>query len=512
MDIPNVSYSSPIGWKWTTLGEMAQTIQYGYTEKANESPVGPKFLRITDIQGGQVNWNEVPFVRINEENRIKYLLRPGDLVFARTGATVGKSFLLTGQIPEAVFASYLIRLRLYYELSEKFVYTFFQSRSYWEQIEHSKLGIGQPNVNGTTLAKLIIPLPPLPEQHRIVAKIEELFSDLDAGVAALQKVKAELKRYRQAVLKAAIEGKLTEEWRRRRPADYESTARLLERIKSERAKNGKSKKLPPIDRSDSRQERSGMTLLPELPEGWEWTSVSEISESMKNGIYKEKQFYNDDGVACLRMYNIENGAIIWKDIKRMKLTAAEIKEYSLNPGDVLVNRVNSRELVGKAAPIPNGLEPCVYESKNIRLRLWPGLMQSNYVGYCFQVFSQQYFNFNAQQVVGMASINQRQVGAMPIPLAPLLEQEQIVSEVELRLSAADEAEKTVEASLKQAERLRQSILKKAFEGKLVPQDPSDPPASELLENVKRNRRIEEEVIKNSNRKTRNGIKIEKKRH
>ena len=133
--------------------------------------------------------------------------------------------------------------------------------------------------------------------------------------------------------------------------------------------------------------------LPELSEGWVWTTVGVVGESIKNGIYKPKQFYTDDGIACLRMYNIEDGAIVWKDIKRMNLTKEEIKKYELIPGDILVNRVNSRELVGKAAPIPHGLEPCVYESKNIRLRLFAIHINSKYVGLDLTRFSGQLISF-----------------------------------------------------------------------------------------------------------------------
>jgi len=342
-------------------------------------------------------------------------------------------------------------------------------------------------VSGTTRFKLNqspmrtipVPLPPLPEQHRIVAKIEELFTRLDAGVEALKKIKAQLKRYRQSVLKHAFEGKLTAEWRQAHKDELEPASVLLERIKRERQKTakGKYKELPQLATSE----------LTDLPEGWVWAQISAIAESMKNGIYKPASYYSDNGIACLRMYNIENGFIIWKDIKRMNLSKNEISEYKLLPGNVLVNRVNSRELVGKAAVIPTGLEPCVYESKNIRLRLYLRYVNSTYVNYWFLLSSQEYFNRNAQQTVGMASINQEQLGSMPIPIPQTLEQHKISEEIERRFFVADQMEKTVDHGLKQAERLRQSILKRAFEGKLVPQDPNDEPAEKLLERIRQER-------------------------
>jgi type I restriction enzyme, S subunit len=225
-----------------------------------------------------------------------------------------------------------------------------------------------------------------------------------------------------------------------------------------------------------------------LPEGWVWTTIGKLTDSMKNGIYKPAEYYVNDGIACLRMYNIDAGRIVWKDIKRMRLTPQEVAEYELRPGDLLVNRVNSRELVGKAAVIPDGLEPMVYESKNIRVRLSTTIVSSQYVGYWFQYFGQHYFGRNAQQTVGMASTNQVQLAAMPIPLPPLSEQQLIVSKVDeslTRLEAGVASLKRVQAALK---RYRAAVLKAACEGRLVPQDPNDEPAAKLLERILAERR------------------------
>ena len=184
---------------------------------------------------------------------------------------------------------------------------------------------------------------------------------------------------------------------------------------------------------------------------------------MKNGIYRPASSYAQGGIACLRMYNISEGNIVWRDIKRMRLTAREADDYGLLPGDLLVNRVNSRELVGKSAVIPAGLEQCVFESKNIRVRLRRDLVVPQFVSYRLLAAGTAYFTQNAQQVVGMASISQPQVARFPVPLPPLAEQREVVAEIEkqfTRLDAGVAALQRVQANLK---RYRAAVLKAACE-------------------------------------------------
>ena len=206
----------------------------------------------------------------------------------------------------------------------------------------------------------------------------------------------------------------------------------------------------------------------ELPKGWRWVTLGDVADSMKNGIYKPASSYADDGLACLRMYNIGDGKIVWRDIKRMRLSEAEIREYELLPGDLLVNRVNSRELVGKSVAIPSGLERCVFESKNIRVRIRRDLVSPEFVSYRLLSAGSRYFTQNAQQVVGMASISQPQVARFPLPHPPHPEQRRIVAEIEkqfTRLEAGVAALRRVQANLK---RYRAAVLKAACEGLLVP--------------------------------------------
>ncbi len=154
-------------WEAVPLGDIAESVDYGVTASAVQQPVGPKFLRITDIQDGAVNWDAVPWCDCDSRSASEARLRPGDIVFARTGATTGKSYLIRDCPTEAVFASYLIRVRLSAAAEPRFVGHFFQTPEYWAQITRSARGVAQPGVNATTLKTIKIPLPPLAEQRRI---------------------------------------------------------------------------------------------------------------------------------------------------------------------------------------------------------------------------------------------------------------------------------------------------------------------------------------------------------
>ncbi|MFZ4214584.1 restriction endonuclease subunit S [Pantoea endophytica] len=204
----------PKGWVITKLELLTTDIYYGYTAASNLDEVGPKMLRITDIQDNSVVWSNVPYCEIEDEKLEKFLLKKNDLVFARTGATVGKSFLIKTEPPKAVYASYLIRVRTASEELISVLSHFFNSPQYWQQITEFSSGIGQPNVNGTKLKGLAIPLPPLAEQKAMADKLDTLLAHVEATKVRLERIPAILKTFRQSVLSAAVSGRITEEWRR----------------------------------------------------------------------------------------------------------------------------------------------------------------------------------------------------------------------------------------------------------------------------------------------------------
>ena len=171
-----IPFTLPDGWEWCKLGSLCSSIQYGLSNSA-ESSGTHKLLRITDIQNGSVNWDTVPYTTTDTPET--HMLKSDDIVFARTGATVGKSFLIN-QLPyDSVYASFLIRIRLVKFISPQYIYSFFNSSCYWEQISDKAVGVGQPNCNGTSLSNLFIPIPPFKMQDKIVSLISKLFEYID---------------------------------------------------------------------------------------------------------------------------------------------------------------------------------------------------------------------------------------------------------------------------------------------------------------------------------------------
>lgn len=221
---PHYPFEIPDSWEWTTIGEIASTILYGVSESAKESGKF-KLLRITDIQNNRVNWQTVPFTNYDEIKAAAYLLKDGDILFARTGATVGKSYLVEGLSEPSIYASYLIRVQTSTAIIPTYTKFFFESGFYWEQISLNSVGVGQPNVNGTTLASLLMPIPPYQEQKRIVEESKKWLSVIDGLDIELEGLVKSIDVIKSKILDLAINGKLVQQ----DPAD-EPAADLLKRV------------------------------------------------------------------------------------------------------------------------------------------------------------------------------------------------------------------------------------------------------------------------------------------
>ena len=248
----DMPFEVPKGWVWTTVNNISKSIIYGVSESA-KSEGKYKLLRITDIQNNKVDWETVPFTDFDDDKVASYILYDGDIVFARTGATVGKSYLIKGLSQKAIYASYLIRVQTFDLILPEYVKLFFESGYYWEQIELTSVGIGQPNVNGTILGSLNIPLPPFAEQKRIVIEIDRwlsLLEQIEQGKANLQ---IAIKQTKSKILDLAIHGKLVPQ----DPND-EPASELLKRIN------------PKAEITCDNEH------YPQLPKGWTITSMQEV--------------------------------------------------------------------------------------------------------------------------------------------------------------------------------------------------------------------------------------------
>ena len=223
-DKPHYPYDLPKGWCWTNVGNIASSILYGVSESA-KSEGEYRLLRITDIQGNAVNWETVPYTDFDESKVSDYLLNDGDILFARTGATVGKSYLVHGIKCKAIYASYLIRVQTFREVLPEYVKYFFESGFYWEQIQSSSVGIGQPNVNGTILSQLMMPIPPKEEQLRIVNNLRDWLNIVDVIDGNKESLQTSIKQVKSKILDLTIHGKLVPQ----DPTD-EPAAELLKRI------------------------------------------------------------------------------------------------------------------------------------------------------------------------------------------------------------------------------------------------------------------------------------------
>ena len=470
----------PAAWTRTTLGDSCLVIQGQSPPGAtyNTNGVGLPFLQ------GKAEFGATYPVTVKWCSAPSKIAEPDDVLIS-IRAPVGPTNLCAVR---SCIGRGLAAIRTQGNIPSKYV--LYAMRATEEELRAGSTGTTFESIRGDNLRSHLLPLPPLAEQHRIVVEIETQFTRLDASVAALQRAQANLKRYRASVLKAACEGRLvpTEvELARSEGRDYEPAAVLLERILAERRARWESQET----RRGKYKEPSApdASAQPELPEGWVWATIEQLLARSEYGT-SVKCSYDAAGLPVLRIPNIVAGEIDLTDIKYATQPVPIESETSLTKGDVLMCRTNgSVRLVGKTAVVTSDLEPYHgFASYLLRFRF----METKFIPKWFHIYTtsqlgRAFIEKNAASSAGQNNVSLSLIHTMPMPLPPIAEQRRIVAEVERRLSVVQQAEATVEASLARAERLRQSILKQAFSGKLVPQDPDDEPASALLERIKAER-------------------------
>jgi type I restriction enzyme, S subunit len=388
------------------LSELAESVDYGVTAPANNSSVGPKFLRITDIQNGMVDWASVPFCEANDEKLISSRLKSGDIVFARTGATTGKSFLIKECPDDAVFASYLIRVRPNARVDSSFLAHFFDSPDYWSQVALKAVGAAQPGINASKLKELKVPLPSMSDQKRIAAILDQA---------------AFVRRKRQDTI--------------RRLNDLNQA--LFYETFGDPATN---------------------------PRNWPIGSIGDLTASTQYGTSSKAAEVG--AFPILRMGNIlPSGEWTFEELKFIDIPSSEVERYTVRDGDILFNRTNSPELVGKTG-VYRGERVYAYAGYLVRLRVNSHAVPEYVGAFLNTPYGKKTLRGMCKAIIGMANINAQELRTIPIPLTPIALQKQFLD----RVFAIQSLLPVYREHLEALNALFSSLQHRAFRGELTSSD------------------------------------------
>ena len=432
-------FDIPDSWEWIRLGNICEPIRYGFTSSAKDNG-NSKLVRITDIQNNNVNWNNVPFCDVPEVKLKDLQLKTNDILIARTGGTVGKSFVVKNISEVAVFASYLIRIRLIDNELIDFVKYFLDSPYYWQMISLKQSGTGQPNVNATKLSEILIPIPPIEEQKRIVAKIEKLMPLVDEYAESynrLQKIDNEFEdKLKQSVLQYAMEGKLVKQNLSDEPAS--ELIKKIENEKAELVKEGKikkSKKLPAITDDEKPFD---------IPDSWEWVRLGNITIYQNGYAYKSSQLTKiKRGLPVIKSQNIMTLNVVIKDNNDyVEQPNDRMLRSQINKGDLLMclsSQSQNPEPLGKTA-IYNLDEPALLNQRVLKLKL----IDQSMTKLVFYFINSPWFHYTVSHKgsgSGQSNLKLNHVRNMLLPVPPLEEQKRIVTKIEELMTSINKISK-----------------------------------------------------------------------
>ncbi|OCX72876.1 restriction endonuclease [Acidithiobacillus thiooxidans] len=412
------------------------------------------------------------------------------------------------------FGAFCTGIRPSPALSAAYFGYYFQTPSYRKSVSELSAGSNINNLKTGDLASQRFPLPSAPEQTRIVEKLEELLSDLDAGVAELKAAQKKLAQYRQSLLKAAVEGALTAEWRQQHPP-VETGAQLLQRILTERRARWEAKQLakfkqqgktPPKDWQKKYPEPvpPDTSGLPDLPQGWVWASVEQIASdepySLAIGPFGSNlkvPDYRESGVPLVFVRNIRSGKYGGTQTKYVTTEKAEeLSAHRVDAGDVLITKMG--EPPGDADVYPHGQPPAIITADCIKVRCWAGLMRPDLLKAAINSHIGRQQIEPMTQGVAQKKVSLGRFTSLAVPVPPIQEQDELIALVGTATREIAAQEAAIRMSIKQSTAQRQNILRAAFSGHLVPQDPADEPASVLLARI-RAERAERDTLKTPRR-------------
>ena len=437
-----IPFEIPKGWEWERWGNIALSIQYGYNAPALERG-DIKMVRISDIHDNVVQWENVPFCNIETYDIDTYLLKENDILFARTGGTVGKSFLVQSVPEPAIYAGYLIRTRYSKELCPQYLKSFMESRLYWEQLKSGTIATAQPNCNGKTLGKMLLPIPPKAEQSRLVQKLANFTPIFQRYAKAQQDLdnlnKSIDDKLKKSILQEAIQGRLVPQ------ITEEGTAQeLLEQIKQEKLhllKEGKLKKSALVDsviyKGDDNKyfEKNGKTEqditdeIPfEIPNNWEWCRIGSVLNIWSARRVHEKD-WRTSGIPFYRAREISKMADCGHVDNDLFIEQSLYDEFSKSGvpqiGDLMMTAVGT---LGKTYVVETK-NPFYYKDGSVLCIGNPFRLNPYYLKLFFEsfAFTNQYLSESDGTTV--ATLTMVRLNRYLIPIPPLMEQTRIVEKI-----------------------------------------------------------------------------------
>ena len=466
----------PEGWVEATLGDVCSAPQYGWTTKGVQAGA-IRLLRTTDITKGPIQWDQVPYCDEPPPDLAKYQLAAGDIVITRAGS-VGASARIRSA-PPAVFASYLIRFRPAEELDVRYVAHFLTSPAYWGFVNESSVGIAQPNINASKLRMLPVPLPPAAEQRRIADELERRLSHLDQAVSCLESAQRSIRRAKAAILQELVNHPSLGH-----PV-VEAQTELLTQLSAETGRD-----VVPIGSVEGGAGASPILklgdLLLRIEAGKSFACEGRPARADEWGVLK---------VSAMSWGRFQEG-----ENKAIPATVTPDAHLEVRPGDLLISRANTQALVGASVLVGQCRPRLVLSDKSLRL-VPASCVSSKWLQAVLSSphLRRQLSDRSTGTKESMRNVTQENIRAVTLPVPPRYIQDAVVAETDRRISLIDAAERAVEVNLLKATQLRRSLLHSAFAGQLVPQDPSDEPASELLTRIKSQRAAAEAAKKKAPR-------------
>jgi len=486
----------PSSWARCPIGEVVEP------DVTQTNPTGDSFtyVDIGSIDNKLKRITEAKTLPSAEApSRARQLLQAHDVLVSMTRPNLNAVTIVPPNLAGSIGSTGFNVLRAK-GVEPRWLYYYVQTTEFIEAMSSLVQGALYPAVRPKDIRGHPLPVAPFSEQVRVADEIERHLTRLDAGVEALKRVQAQLKRYRASVLKAACEGRLvpTEaELARREKRDYEPADKLLARLLKERrarweadqlAKMKVAGKLPKDDKWKAKYvepEQPDTEMLPPLSEGWSWASLDQLSWTAGYGT-SEKCDYEQTGLPVLRIPNISQGQLDPSDLK-FASTALEIDPGSeVALGDLIIVRTNgSKDLIGRGAVVvARPARKYYFASYLIRYRLIANEGLLRHISAIWHApYARTWVQRHAATSAGQYNISMGTLARFPVPLPPAAEQSRITAQVDALLSVGGAAEPIIAAAYSRANRLRQALLKLAFEGGLVPQDPNDEHAAKLLKRI-----------------------------